>query len=105
MKRSGIIPMYIGLLLSISNCTFLQRRFGFLYPDKQMDGSFVKCCPKNNDRQIVFTHARPFPVIGIKKTQTEQSLSSLHVNRRTERLLANASLVWRTGYDHYKIAS
>jgi hypothetical protein len=23
---------------------------GFLYPDKQIDGSFVKCCPKNNDR-------------------------------------------------------
>ena len=31
----------------------------FLYPDKQMDGSFVSCCPKNNDRQIVFTQPRP----------------------------------------------
>jgi hypothetical protein len=32
---------------------------GFLYPDKQIDGSFVKCCPKNNDHQIVFIQARP----------------------------------------------
>ena len=32
---------------------------GYLYPDKQIDGSFVKCYPKINDRQIVFTHPRP----------------------------------------------
>jgi hypothetical protein len=31
----------------------------FLYPNKQMDSSFVKCRPKNNDHQIVFTHPRP----------------------------------------------
>ena len=34
---------------------------GFLFPDKQMDGSFVKCCPKNNNRQIVFTQPGPEP--------------------------------------------
>ena len=34
---------------------------GFLYPDKQIEGSFVKCCPKNNNRQIVFTQPGPEP--------------------------------------------
>ena len=32
---------------------------GFLYSNKKMDGYFVKCGPKNNDRQIVFTQPRP----------------------------------------------
>jgi hypothetical protein len=39
---------------------------GFLYPDKQIDGSFVKCCPKNNDRQIVFTQPGPEAAMSIR---------------------------------------
>ena len=37
---------------------------GILYPNKQMDDLFVKCCPKNNDRPIVFTQPRPGAAAG-----------------------------------------
>ena len=32
---------------------------GFRYLKMRIDSSFVKCCPKNDDRQIVFTQPRP----------------------------------------------
>ena len=38
---------------------------GVFYLHKQMSGSSVRCYPKNNDHQMVFTHPRPLAVIEV----------------------------------------
>jgi hypothetical protein len=68
---------------SNGNCSLyflnLEPDVGFLYPDKQVDGSFVRCRPKNNDRQIVFTQPRPTGDIRIReRIKSRQRLT--HIN-------------------------